>query len=348
MKTLTKTSVLLLVALLAWNCSLAAKNAEYTREIKKEFQVNPEAKLVLENKYGDIRILNSDENKVSIEVLITADARDLESAVKIFEKVKIQFSNTPDLVEARTQIEDNLNVRGQFSIDYTVTMPVAMSLDADNKFGDLIAGEIGGKAKIKVAYGNLEVNRLSNSDNLVEVRFGKGGIDWIKGAVMILKYSDFEGEYAGSINLNSQYSNFRSGKVIALDATFEGGNLDLGSTSLLTCRAKFSDISIRSLDQKLDLTNNYGSFELDEIPAGFTSITVTNSYGNIALGIASAAAFNLEADMHYCNLEFDQAKANLNYFNDSGHDQQIRGSVGVNPSGSVKVNSNYGNVSLEN
>jgi hypothetical protein len=347
MKTLSAT-IILIAILLTCNYSYGGKDADYTREVKKEFTVNPDAKLVLENKYGDIRITANEENKVSIQVLITANARDLESAVKIFEKVKIQFSNTPDLVEARTQIDEDLHVKGNFSIDYTVSMPVTMSLDADNKFGDLVAGEIGGKAKIKVAYGNLEVTKLANSDNLIEVRFGKSNIDWIKGAVMTLKYSDFEGEYAGSLNLSSSYSNFNSTKVIAMDVTFEGGNLDLGTTSALTCRSKFSDISIGSLDQKLDLTNNYGSFEVNEIPSGFTSLTVTNSYGNIDLGISASATYNLEADMHYCSLEFDQSKANLNYFNDSSHDQQVRGSVGQSPTGTVKVSSDYGNVSLNN
>jgi hypothetical protein len=348
MKTLIKITILPLLALLFSSTGFGMKDAEFTREIKKEFNVNPDAKLVLENKYGDIRISNSTENKVTIVVQITVDARDLESAVKIFEKVKINFSNTPDLVEARTVTEGNLNVRGRFSIDYIVTMPVTMSLEAENKFGDLVAGEIGGKAKITVGYGNLEINKLSNSDNLIEVKFGRSDIDWIKGAVMILKYSQFDGDYAGSLNLNSSYSDFSANQVIALDATFEGGNLDLEATSVLTCRSKFSDISIGKLDQKLDLANNYGSFEVDVIPAGFTSVSVTNSYGNIDLGISSSASYHLEADMHYCNLEYDAENATMNYLNDSGQDQHIKGSVGSNPSGTVKVSSNYGNISLKN
>lgn len=342
MKTLIKITILPMLVLLFCSAGFAGKDAEFTREIKKEFTVNPDARLVLENKYGDIRISNSPENKVTIQVQITVDARDLESAVKFFEKIKINFSNTQDLVEARTAMEGNFNVKGHFSIDYTVTMPVTMSLDVDNKFGDMVAGEIGGKARISIGYGNLEINRLSNSDNHIEVKFGQSDIDWIKGAVMVLKYSKFDGDYAGSLNLNSSYSDFSAGKVIALDATFEGGNMDLEATSVLTCRAKFSDISIATLDQKLDLTNNYGSFEIEGIPAGFTSISVTNGYGNIDLGISSSASYNLEADMHYCNLEYDTDNTNMSYLNDSSQDQQLKGSVGPNPTGMVKVTSNYG------
>lgn len=345
MKTLTQTIFTLLI--LFCSCAgLTVRGAEFTREIKKTFVVNPDAKLILENKYGDIRISNSADNRVNITVVITTESRDLERATRFFEKVTIQFNNSTDLVEARTQFPEDMKIKGSFRVDYIITMPVTMSLEADNKFGDLVTGEIGGKARIRIGYGNLEISKLSNSDNLIEIKFGKSRIGWIKGAVMILKYSDFKGDYAGSLNLSSQYSNFSASKVIVLDATFEGGNLDLGSASVLTCRSKFSDVSIRLLDQKLDLTNSYGSFEINEIPAGFASLAVTNNYGNIDLGISASAGYQLDAEMHYCNLEFDHDRADLNYFNDSGHDQQVRGSVGSTPTSLVKVTSNYGNVSL--
>ena len=348
MKTILNPVILLLAALLAGTASMAAKSAEYTREIKKEFSVNPDAKLILENKFGDIRILPTDQNRVTIQVMITVDARDLESAVKLFEKVKIRFANTADQVEARTELDEDLRVRGKFSIDYTVSMPVSMSLDAENKFGDLTAGEIGGKSRLKIGYGNLEISKLSNSDNLVEVRFGKARIDRTKGAVMILKYSEFNGDYAGSLNLNSQYSNVSIDDIVVLDATFEGGNLDLGTASVLTCRSKFSDISLGTLDQKLDLNNQYGSFEIEEVKPGFTALTVVNSYGNIELGMAPDASFKLEADMHFCNLGFDKDKASMDYYNESSHDLQARGTIGSGASALVKITSSFGNVDLNN
>ena len=124
--------------------------------------------------------------------------------------------------------------------------------------------------------------------------------------------------------------------------------MELETTSVLNCRTKFSDISIGKLDQKLELVNNYGSFEVDEIPAGFTAISITNSYGNIELGISASAAYSLEADMHFCNLDYNSDNANLHFINESSHDQQLKGTIGSDPAGNVKVSSNYGNVSLEN
>ena len=347
MKTRIKPIFILIAVLFAIHGGVAGKTTEFTREIKKDFAVNPGAKLILDNKFGDIRITATDQNKVSVQVLITVDARDLESATKFFEKVNIQFTNTADQVEARTILDEDMRTRGSFSIDYHITMPVSMSLDATNKFGDLIAGEIAGKARLKVGYGNLEVGKLSNSDNLVEVRFGEADFNSVKGAVVTIKYSDMDIEYAGSLNLNSEFSDVTVETGVVMDATFEGGNLEIGTLSVLTCRSKFSDIVIEGLDQKLDLTNKYGSFEIESIPSKFSSLSVVNDYGNIELGISADASYKLDATMHFCNLEFNKGKASFDYLNDSDHDLTARGTVGTNPTATVKVISNFGNVELE-
>jgi hypothetical protein len=52
--------------------------------------------------------------------------------------------------------------------------------------------------------------------------------------------------------------------------------------------------------------------------------------------------------MHFCNLDYEAENANMSYLNDSSHDQQLKGTIGSNPTGAVKVSSNYGNVSLKN
>lgn len=343
--TLKKTALLALLTLIAMG--LSARSLEYTREIKKDFQVNPDAKLILENKFGDIQIFNWDKNEISIVVKITVEARNLEAATELFNKVKINFSGSPAQVEARTQLLDKVSNKGRFQIDYVVNMPSSLSVDINNSFGDLIIPEIAGKATIRLGYGNAEINRLSNSDNFVEVKFGNADISWIKGAVMNLKYSNFDGDYAGSLNLNSSYSNFSANKVIVLEAVFEGGKLELDEASALNCKSKFSDISIGKLDQKLDLDNQYGSFTIDGIPCGFVSIVVANNFGSIELGISDACDYKLDAEMSFCNLDYDDDRGDFSYREDSGHKQSIHGNIGQNPSSVVKITSNYGNVSLD-
>lgn len=348
MKTLTKI-LIILVASVALTGNLYARHADdFSKVITKEFPVSKDARLIVDNKYGDIQCNNWDKDAISIEVKIRVQARNQDVANAFFDKIKINLSGTTSLVEARTVITENLRMNGSFSIDYTINMPSWINLEVNNKFGDLFVNELTGKAKIDVGYGNVEIRKLSNSDNLVDIKFGNASIDWINGAVMNLKYSNFEGTYAGSLKLNSKYSNFNGSQVIALDMLFEGGKLELESSSLVTCKSKFADISFGKVEQKIDLDNQYGSFTADDINADFTSIAIVNSYGNIDIGIPGGTPFNIDADMHFCNLEYDDSKLTVDYRNDSGHDLVVKGMIGQNPKGSVKVTSNFGNVSLEN
>lgn len=347
MKTFPKYLLLPVLCLLLTGPIYARHSDTFTKEIRRSFQVSPDAKLVIDNKYGDVQCINWDQNAVRIVVKITVEAHDLDEANKLFDKMQVDISGSASLVEARTQLSQNLRMNGSFSIDYAVNLPATLSLDLTNKFGDIYADEIGGKAVINLGYGNAEINKLSNSDNLVDVRFGSAHIGSIKGAVMTLKYSNFDGDYAGSLRLNSQYSNFTANKVIALDATYEGGKIEITQSSALTCRSKFSDLRFGTVDSKIDLDISYGSFEAGQIPATFTSIQVSNSFGSVDLGMSADAAYSLEAEMHFCNLDYNEDKLNVSYRDVSSHDQTIRGTIGTNPTATVKLTSNYGNISLE-
>lgn len=348
MKTLTKISVILLLSIAVTGNLYARHAADFSKVISKEFPVSRDARFVIDNKYGDIHCNNWDKESISIEVKISVDARNQEAANAFFDKIKINLSGTTSLVEARTVITENLRMNGSFSIDYTINMPAWINLEAANKFGDLYVNELTGKAKIDIGYGNVEIQKLENSDNLIDVKFGNANIDWIKGAVLNLKYSNFEGSYAGSLKLSAKYSNFNGKQVIALDMLFEGGKLELENSSLVACKSKFADITINKIEQKIDLDNQYGSFTTDEINFDFASIVVVNSYGNIDIGIPGTSAYLLDAEMHFCNLDYNESKLTVDYRNDSGHDLVVKGTIGQNPKGSVKVTSNFGNVSLEN
>jgi hypothetical protein len=348
MKTLTKFAVILFTTFaLAGN--LYARHADdFSKTVTREFPVAKDARFVIENKYGDIQCNNWDKESISIVVKISVQARNQEVADAFFKKININLSGTTSLVEAKTVITEGLRTNGSFSIDYTINMPAWINLEATNKFGNLYVNELTGKAKIEIGYGNAEIQKLDNSDNLLDIKFGNANIDWIKGAVLNMKYSNFEGTYAGSLKMNSKYSNFNGKQVIALDMLFEGGKLELENSSVVTCKSKFADISINKVEQKIDLDNQYGSFSVDEINPEFSGIVVVNSYGNIDLGVPGTSAYMLDAEMHYCNLEYNDSKINVDYRNDSGHDLVVKGTIGQNPKASVKVTSNYGNVSLEN
>jgi hypothetical protein len=347
MKTTMK---ILAVLFLAGNVSIAAAHDEYTRVIKKEFSVNPDAQLTIDNCFGNVHCNNWDKNIIQIEVNVTVEAPDENSATRMFEKVDININGSSSQVEAKTVIpEGGFKGKNRVKIDYTINMPTTINLDLSNKFGDVYINELGGKGKISLGYGNMEAGKFSNSDNLIDIKFSNANIKSIKGAVVNLKYSQMDLGYAGSLRLDSKYSNLDADKIISLVVNFEGGKLNLENGSVIESKSKFSDLSITRLEQSLSLDIQYGNCDIEEMPAGFTSISVKNKYGDVNIGLPSAATYSLDAELKFCDLDFPEDKANITQRIITNTSKSYKANVGKEgtPSSTVFIRSEFGNVSLE-
>jgi hypothetical protein len=352
MKTIFKISIIAAILVCYATGMKGASINEYTRVIKKEFNVNPDAQLTINNKFGTIHCSNWEKNVVGIEVRVVVDATSDNAAAKMLEKINVNFSNTSSLVEAVTMI-DNMNNSGKssFKVDFNVNLPAGMSLDLTNKFGDISINEALGKAKINLSYGSLDINKLDNSDNYVELKFcNSAKIRSIKGAVINLKYSTLEIDYAGSLRLDSKFSNLDANKIIALNVSFEGGSVDIQNSSSVVILGKFSDMDFDRIDQSVNLDIQYGSFKVHDMGADFTSINIKNKYADIDVSLPENAIYSLDATLRYCELDFPEGNSNLNFRSVTPTSSEFRGVIGskdAKPKASVVVKSDYGSISLK-
>jgi hypothetical protein len=206
-----------------------------------------------------------------------------------------------------------------------------------------------GKAKINLSYGNLDVKKLGNSDNLLDIKFSKARINWIQGAVLSLKYSEMNLDYAGSLRLDSKFSDLDAEKIIALNVVFEGGKLKMENSSAVESKTKFSDIDIQRIERSLILDIQYGSCNVHEMPPDFVSVNIRNKYGDVSIGLSELAKYSLEADLKFCELEFPSEKARFSFRSTTPTANSYKGVVGGtdSPVSRVVVHSEFGNVSLD-
>jgi hypothetical protein len=350
MKTLLKIAFFTLMMIFLLGIKGARAHDEFSKIIKKDFAVNPDAQLTINNRFGKVHCTNWEKNMISVEVTITVTASDQEDADKLLKKITVDFTGSPAAVSAVTNMEE---IKGQgkkhFSIDYVVNMPGTINLDVTNKFGDIFINEIQGKAKINLGYGNLEAKKLGNSDNLLDIKFSKATVNWIKGAVVTLKYSEMNLDYAGSLRLDSKFSDLDAEKIIALNVSFEGGRLNMENSSAVDSRSKFSDIDIQRIEQSLNLDIQYGTCAVHEMPADFTVVNIRNKFGDVSIGLAEDARYNLEADLKFCELEYPSEKAKFSYRSTTATQNSYRGVIGggENPAAKVIIHSEYGDVNLK-
>ena len=79
MKFIYKITLLLILFPLITSATIDEKKHEKKKTIKKEYTVNTDAKVSINNKYGNLNITTWDKNRVEIEVIITVKGDDLES-----------------------------------------------------------------------------------------------------------------------------------------------------------------------------------------------------------------------------------------------------------------------------
>ena len=348
MKTIYKFLPVLLLIFILFQGKASAYD-ESSKVIKKEYTVNPDARVLLDNKFGQIHINNWDKNMVSIEIRITVGASSPEKAQKLLDLVTIVSEGTPSNVQIRTMLSKDFSDNKKLSVDYTVNMPSTIMLNLTNKFGDVFLNELSGKGNFDISYGNIEINKLMNSNNVININFGKGEIHYITGAMVSLKYSDLQVEYAGSLYVDSKFSNLEGIKIISLSLGFEGGKLDLDNSSVITGKSKFTDLSISHLDKKIDLDIQYGNCDVDQISADFTLVSIRNKYGHVSVNIPSGTSYSLDADLKFCDLDFPDDQAAFTQKISTNTSKSFRGTVGKNPNPEAKViiRSEFGNVSLE-
>jgi len=222
-------------------------------------------------------------------------------------------------------------------------------LNLTNKFGDTFLNELSGKGNFDISYGNIEINKLMNSDNVININFGKGDIHYITGAMISLKYSEMKLEYAGSLYVDSKFSNLEGNKIVSLSLVLEGGKLDLENTSVITGKSKFTDLSLSHLDKKIDLDIQYGNCDVGQVSPDFTLISIRNKYGNVSVNIPSGTSYTLDADLKFCDLDFPEDQATFTQKITTNTSKSFRATMGKkpNPEAKVIVRSEFGNVSLE-
>jgi hypothetical protein len=351
MKAILKIMFLILALILVLGIKGADAHDEFTRVIRREFNVNPDAQLTVNNRFGNIHCANWEKNAVSFEVTITVSAADQDEAEKKFKRISVDFTDSPSAVTAITNMQEIRNSgKGRVAIDYRINMPVTVNLDVTNKFGDIYINEVQGKARINLGYGNLNAKKLGNSDNLLDIKFSQARVNWIKGAVLSLKYSGMSLDYAGSLRLDAKYSDLDAEKIIALNVVLEGGKLNMENSSAVESRSKFSDIEIQRIDQSLNLDIQYGSCEVHEMPADFTSVFIRNKYGDVSIGLSDQAKYSLDAELKYCDLDYPREKAKFSLRSTTPTENSYKGTIGGadSPASKVVVHSEYGNISLKN
>lgn len=356
-----KKITILFIALLVFPAAVNADPVEKrwahekSKTIKKEFSVNSDALLRINNKYGNVETISWDQNRVEIEVIITVSGNSESKVDSRLQQIDVKFNNSPSEVSAKTVIESssgwwNSGNKMNYQIDYKIKVPVTNSVNLTNDYGSISLNEIKGSARINCDYGKILIGSLFHSDNEINIDYTSNSvIEFMNAGKINADYSQLTVEKSKSIQLNADYTDTKIENIEDLNFVCDYGKIEVGSANTVDGHGDYLTMRFDNIYKNLTIEADYGSLKIDKLMKGFDLVSVRSDYTGIKMGLEEGISFNFTAKLSYGGFDYDGE--NINYLKKivKSSSKFYQGYVNQENSGSViDIVSDYGGVKLYN
>ena len=298
---------------------------EFKREVTREFSVGANPTLQIENKYGNIRIVEGTDNIITFKIEIIGKGTTEARAKEYAETVSIDFSQSGDNISAKTVLKSlSCNNCGR-NTNYTVVAPRNVMMSLDNSYGNIFLENSIKPLNVNLKYGNMEANTLANVK--IDIKYGN---------ITITACDD--------IDLDCGYSKNRIGKARQMIAESKYDDFQIGTVSDLRMNTKYTKINIDKLDKSFVCNDfKYCSLDIFEISPQFSQIKIDAGYSSIKLALDNRHSFRANLSTRYGNIR--PGSITLNSAS-SRNTNTATGIVGnnSNPSASVDISASYGDI----
>ncbi|PHI18881.1 hypothetical protein CEQ90_15680 [Lewinellaceae bacterium SD302] len=346
---------------------------EFVKNINKTFDLDADGRLELSNRHGYIDVQSWNQEKTTIDIKIIVNAGDQEDANKVFERVRIDFSHTSNLVSVKTQIGSETKgwwdrIFGGFNSDdfkivYQVKMPNeaflraegqycnisvgdhAGEVDVYTRYGNIDLEDIGDQAEVQCQYGNINIETLA-ADSRVEVGYGNLDIDKASGTLDVqTRYGELRIDEAPKLDLDCRYTELRLGKIGTLRLNGSYGDLRIEEVNIIRASTTYSEYEIEKAYQEVDISTGYGDVEIDWLQAGFTEVRIKGSYSDIEVRMDPTAGYELNARTSYASIDYPSG-LDVSRKENKSNSESIVGKHKGQGSGKLELASSYGDISV--
>jgi len=272
-----------------------------TKVIDKTVKASADFELEISNKHGDVVVENWDKDSISVHIEIRVESDKLKRVQDLLDNIDVHISESSDYLSISTEWgTDAVGVKMDImrmigkqsvSVDYFVKVPQGIEIEIDNRFGNVLLGDVDGKLKLDVAYGNINARNVKNGKKIV-IQYGKLKIKNIEEADIKANFSDVYIDKAIELDLDCSSSDVELEEIKKLNLKSRGGDIEIEEVEELIIFSKLSDIEIEELTKSISGSVKYGSFEVEKIVSSFSGITLNAGYIDVELTFESAVAFN--------------------------------------------------------
>ena len=332
---------------------------KHTKEkvIKKEFSVNADATLRVDNSYGNIDVITWEENRIAIEVTITTNGNDEEKVQDKLEEISVSFDASSSLVSAKTIFNknksnswfkwnngNNVNMK----INYVIKMPITNNVNLDNDYGSINLDKLKGNATINCDYGKITTKELLSDNNNISFDYSNNCyFEYIKNGKIYADYSGFTVAKANNLDIIADYT--KSVVEIAEDVTYncDYGSIYIEKANNIKGDGDYLTTRIGDIYKNLSINADYGSIKIDRITANANNVNIESDYVGITVGYDPAYNFNFNIDLEYASLR-DYEGLEFTKKRVESTDKYYEGYNGnANSGNTLTISSDYGSVTFK-
>ncbi len=370
-------SCLTLVLLLISSAYAHRKDVSLTKKVEVRQAASPQIKVQITNKYGRLDIRTWDKDSLWMQAQITATGRDRTQAERVLGRVHIQYDASPKHLSAQTQYQSGGDGGGQpalinsfmnmltdtkvvlnqsnVTVDYTLYVPRAAILNLDNKFGDLIIGDLDGSLQLSLAHGNLRAGKIDGARTHIRLNFGEGKIADLKAATLDVQFAQLTIEKGGELRWKGISSELRAKDLQQLDCIdSRKDKMHIQTLQKLKGRSQFSKIEVWQLHQSLQFDAAFGELDIQQLDQNFETFDLTADKSNVFLQINRQTSYRMEVNAPDDRFDFPDIWQQFLADNDPmtenalvGGIRIIRGSVGSSPTGLLHIRTQGGRLTIQ-
>ena len=332
-------------------------DGKHTKEktIKKEFPVNKDALLKINNSYGNITIVTTTGNTATIDVLIKTNGDNEDKVQEKLDDIDVDFSASKSEVSAKTIFNKrnskswwnwNKNNRVNMQINYRISIPVTNSVNLNNDYGSITLDRLEGKATIHCDYGKITTKELMGTDNSLSFDYTNNSyFEYINGGRINADYSEFTVAKSKSLDINADYtkSKVEVGENLVYNCDY--GSLKVENINNLKGMGDYLSTEIGNVYGNLEVDQDYGSIRIIELTPNAGNVSIKASYAGIEIGYNAGYNFNFDIDLTHASLRnSDDFKFTKSV--EKSSDKEYSGTYGSGGN-QLKIDSDYGSVTFK-
>jgi len=263
---------------------------EAEREVTQQFEVNGPAKLIVDNRFGNVRVERGTDPVIHVLAVETAYGSSQAAAEAALDILQVTMEQTGDTVRVRVKVEpgpSRNHTIGQ--VAFTITVPEETSVEIDTNSGDITLTGIEGEANLTTRFGSVEISDVQGGPLTVNTGSGRIQASNIQtGSLDITLETDFgevnlENAAGGQVLLKTRngpvsVSQVDAGGLVDLYSEFGRIEYNLGSAASVKLKTRNGDITVANVEAGSSLTaaSDFGTIRLTGVDAARYDLSSRN------------------------------------------------------------------------